>query len=89
MWDSVSAEDIDSIVGPFTNSDKSLQFENTKSTIDQFVDITIDREISLYEAADMWDSVSAEDMDSIVGPFTSNIMDTYIDEAQDNEFSLS
>jgi hypothetical protein len=53
------------------------------------VDITIDREISLYEAADMWDSVSAEDMDSIVGPFTSNIMDTYIDEAQDNEFSLS
>ena len=41
------------------------------------------------QATDMWDSVSAEDMDSIVGPFTSNIMDTYIDEAQDDEFSLS
>jgi hypothetical protein len=37
----------------------------------------------------MWDSVSAQDIDSIVGPFASKIMDTYIDEAQDDEFSLS
>jgi hypothetical protein len=72
-----------------TNSDKSLEFEKTKSRIDHFVDITIDRENPSYEADVMWDSVSAEDIDSIVGPFASKIMDTYIDEAQDDEFSLS
>jgi hypothetical protein len=56
-----------------TNSDKSLQFENTKSRIDQFVDITsINRENPSYKAVDMWDSVSAEDIDSIVGPFTNS-----------------
>jgi DNA-directed RNA polymerase specialized sigma54-like protein len=65
------------------NSDRSFQFESTESRIYQFVDVIIDKDIARYEVStNMLDSISTNDIDNIVGQFTSNIMETYIDEAE-------
>jgi hypothetical protein len=64
------------------NSDESFQFKNMECRIEQFVDIIIDKDIGRYQVTNMLDSISTKDIESIVGQFTSNIMETYIDEAQ-------
>jgi uncharacterized protein YaaW (UPF0174 family) len=65
------------------NSDQSFQFKSTESRIDQFLDIIIDKGIARYEVeTNMMDSISTKDIDNIVSQCTSNIMETYIDEAE-------